>query len=89
MSQEYAFELVRRLAALGIYTEAKPMHGSYVIQVPAKSLDNIEALIDLGETHWAKKYSAAPIPARHRDDYDPEPDYDRPTRYDIGPDGEV
>jgi hypothetical protein len=56
--QEYAFALVQRLYALGIYTEAKPLHGRYVIQVPAFSLDNFEALVDLGETHWAKKYSA-------------------------------
>jgi hypothetical protein len=36
------------------------------------------------------EYQATLItPARHRDEYDPEPDYDRPTKYDIGPDGEV
>lgn len=59
MEQEYAFELVKRLAALGIYTEAKPLHGHYVIQVPHFSLDNFEALVDLGETHWAAKYGKA------------------------------
>lgn len=31
-----------------------------------------------------------PLHANRFDDgYDPEPDYDRPTKYDVGPDGEV
>lgn len=81
--QERCFELVRRLAQLGMFSTGKAEHGSHVIVIPEQSFDKLDALI----THAERK--SAPTPTRFRDDYDPEPDYLIPTRFDIGPDGQV
>jgi len=90
--QERAFELVGRLHQLGIFAigRGSPDTGGYRVEFPVQSFDKLDALITNQEN--INKLDARlqrSTPARHRDDYDPEPDYSRPTRYDIGPDGQV
>jgi hypothetical protein len=54
---------------------------------PLFTAPTLEEILDMA--HGATEMMRPATPSRHRDDYDPEPDYDRPTRYDIGPDGQV
>jgi hypothetical protein len=62
--QERCFALVKRLAGYGMFSTGKAEHGQYVIVIPHWSFDLLEEFMDRD---------------RFSDDYDPEPDYDRPS----------
>lgn len=78
--------LVRAYPESGPRWEARPDNDA--TERPLFTAGTLEEILDMA--HGAvEMMRPATTPARHRDDYDPDPDYDRPTRYDIGPDGEV
>lgn len=62
--QERCFALVKRLAGFGMFSTGKSEHGQLVIVIPHWSFDRLEEFMDRD---------------RFSDDYDPEPDYDRPS----------